>query len=160
MILSNDIDNLNSSGLEMLMEDILAHEFDNINGQERVNHGRRFTLLGDGIFRFAGDGNSCIKSYHHSPNNVELQQWEINENHLFKSIRQHIEHSYGAVENTFALCADRRNFKLRGQRSIANELLDLSHFFYNCYSCDNGNSTSNRFGLIPPTLVEYLTNNI
>ena len=143
----------------MLMENIQAQEFDNINVIERVNQSQRFTLLGDGIFRFAGDASTCIKSCHHLPNNAPLEQWQIQENHLFKSIRQHIEHSYGGIENTFALCADRRNFKLRGQNSIAIELLNLSSFFYNCYTCENGNSISNRFGLIPPTLVEYLYNN-
>ena len=142
---------MNSSGLEMLMEKIQAQEFDRIV-DGRVNSGQRFTLLGDGIFRFAGDDNSCIKSYHHTPRNINIEEWQINENHLFKSIRHHIENSYGAMETNFALCADRRNIKLKGQQSVAKELLDLSHFFYNCYTCENGNSTSNRFGLIPPKL--------
>jgi len=152
----NDIDTLQASGLERVMEQIQAQEFDVIN-DGRVNRGPRFSLLGDGIFRFvAANGNSCIKSYHITPPGDELPQRQVAENHIFKSIRQHIEHTYGGLETTFALCADRKNFKLRGLNSIAIECLNLSHFLYNCYTADNGNSSSNRFGCLPPTLDEYL----
>lgn len=140
------------------METVQALEFDDRLPNGRVNRGQRFTLLGDGIFRFvAANGNSCIKSYHVAPAGLDLQQWQVQQNHVFKSVRQHIEHSYGGLETTIALCADRRNFKLRGTSSIAKELLNISYFLYNCYSCVGGNSTSNRFGCMPPTLEEYLS---
>ena len=139
------------------METIQAQQFDNTGDDGRVIQGDRFTLLGDGIFRFAARNGTCIKSYHISVNNVPLEDWQRNENHVFKSIRQHIEHTYGGIESIFALCADRRNLKLMGKNSIAKELVDLCHFFYNCYTCDNGNSSSIRFGCLPPTLVEYLS---
>ena len=137
------------------MESVQAQFFDRVeNG--RMIQGRRFTLLGDGIFRHNGGGNTCIKSYHHQPNNINLPEWQMNENRLYRSIRQHIEHWYGSIESTFSLCSNKKNFKLRGNRSIAKEQLGLTHFLFNCYTCDNGNSTSNRFGCLPPTLQEYL----
>ena len=142
----------------MLMEALQAQQFDRIV-ENRVNRGERFTLLGDGIFRFAAAGSDVLTSYHIAPANGQLEQWQQNENKLYKSIRQHIEHSYGQIESLFALCAAKRNFKLRALQPIAAEVLNLSFFFMNCYVCDNGNSSSNRFGLIPPTLDEYLNNN-
>ena len=59
---SNDNDNLDSSGLEPLMETIQAREFDVVDADGRVNRGERFTLLGHGIIRFHQD--SCFTSYH------------------------------------------------------------------------------------------------
>ena len=137
------------------MEELQAQTFD---GPGRVNHGRRFTLLGDGIFRPLDDGNSCIKSYHFPVPAIPLEEWQVRENHMLRSIRQHIEHSYGAMANTFSLCASKQHFKLKGRHSIANELVNLSFFLFNCYTAVNGNSTSVRFGCIPPTLEEYLFN--
>ena len=142
----------------MLMEALQAQTFDRIV-ENRVNRAERFTLLGDGIFRFAAQNSDVLTSYHIAPAHGELEQWQQNENKLFKSIRQHIEHSYGSIESLFALCADKKSFKLRALRPIAKEVLNVSFFLFNCYTCDNGNSSSNRFGLIPPTLEEYLSNN-
>ena len=146
----NDIDNLQSSGLELLMETVQAQTFGRV---------RRFTLLGDGIFRYANANDNCIISYHFPAPAVPLEHWQVQENKVLKSIRQHIEHGYGDIENVFALCADRRNFKLKGNKSVALELINLTYFFYNCYCCDNGNSSSVRFSSVPPTLEEYLNNN-
>ena len=67
----NGIGNVQLSGLELLMEEIQARMFD---GPGRVNHGRRFTLLGDGVFRHMANGNSCIKSYHFPAPAVPLEQ--------------------------------------------------------------------------------------
>ena len=107
------------------MEAIQARTFD---GPGRVNHGRRFTLLGDGVFRHMANGNSCIKSYHFPAPAVPLEQWQVQENHCFKSIREHIEHSYAGMQTVFALCAGKHHFKLKGHHSIANEMVNLSFF--------------------------------
>ena len=131
---------------------------DNENGND-AQQAVRYCLLGDGIFRHVANGNNVLKSYHVPAPRLELAQWQIDENALFKSIREHIEHSYGAIEGTFALCAQKRFFKLKSSRSVAIESLVLSFFLYNCYTAENGNSTANRFGCIPPTLNEYLNVN-
>ena len=145
------------SGIEPFMENIQSQAFDRIDAPNRVHQGERYTLLGDGIFRHIAAGDSCLTSYHIAPPGIDLPQWQVNENKKFKSIREHIEHSYGGIETTFALCAHKKHFKLKGQNSIAIECLDLSFFFFNCYSCVNGNSSSCRFKCIPPTLDEYLS---
>ena len=142
----------------MLMEALQAQTFDRVENN-RVNRGERFTLLGDGIFRHLAANSDVLTSYHMQVANFELAAWQVNENRLFKSIRQHIEHSYGSIETIFTLCAGKQNFKLRGLQPIANEVLNLSFFLFNCYTCDNRNSSSNRFGLIPPMLDKYLNNN-
>ena len=142
------------SGLVPFMEAIQAQTFD---GPNRVQ-GERYTLLGDGIFRhLARHDGTCLASYHIAAPGIDLPQWQVNENKLYRSIREHIEHSYGGIETTFALCALKSNFKLRSSNSIVIECLNLSFFLYNCYSCENGNSSSCRFGCIPPTLDEYLS---
>ena len=104
MLNRNDIKTLQMSNLENFMLEIQMNHFDNPN---RENHGPRFSLLGDGIFRHAANGNEVLTSYHIAAPGVDLPQWQVNENNLFKSIREHIEHGYGAIECTFALCAQK-----------------------------------------------------
>ena len=100
----NDIDTLQMSNLETLMLEIQMNHFD---GLKRENHGPRFFLLGDGIFGHVANGNEVLTSYHIAAPGVDLPQWQVNENFLYKSIREHIEHGYGAIKTTFALCAQK-----------------------------------------------------
>ena len=131
---------------------------ENENGND-AQQAVRYCLLGDGIFRHVANGNNVLISYHVPAPRLELAQWQIDENALFKSIREHIEHSYGAIEGTFALCAQTRFFKLKSSQFVAIESLILSFFFFNCYTAENGNSTTNQFNCIQPTLNEYLNIN-
>jgi hypothetical protein len=103
----NDIDTINLFGLVILMEALHAQTFDRVENN-RVNRGERFTLFGDGMFRHLSANFEVLTSYHMQIANFELAAWQVDENRLFQSIRQHIEHSYGSIETIFTLCAGKK----------------------------------------------------
>ena len=75
-----------------------------------------------------------------------------------QSARGEIEHFFGAVILNFRLLSNRLEMKI-GSRPLYDYVV-CAVFLTNCLNChkcaDGGNQISKRFGLSPPSLVEYL----
>jgi hypothetical protein len=71
-----------------------------------------------------------------------------------------IEKNCGMTSSLFRVCADREwsKSKLAKKKKApyAAEQLRVSHLLVNCYVCCQGDQVSNTFGLVPPSLEEYL----
>ena len=70
--------------------------------------------------------------------------------------RTSVENSYAGVLAYAALFGHERPFKLLNKGEEALKTTMVIFFLYNCYTCLNGNSTSLRFNIDPPTLGEYI----
>ena len=70
--------------------------------------------------------------------------------------RSSIENSFADLYNYSGLFANKKKHKLLKQGDKAMKVSIATFFLFNCRSCFNGNSTSRRFGLQPPSLEEYI----
>ena len=153
LLYRNDRDALTDSRFREIMEDIQRQWFG-----ERVNGGRRFSFLGDGIFTNIMDVGTCIRTYHQAAPNAPLEEWEFLENCGMKSVREFVEHGYAALENVMGITADPKQWYLMASKPYVVDMYIACVFFYNCYVCCFGNQCSNRLECIPPSLEEYLNN--
>ena len=109
----------------------------------------KFTVAtaNDSAFNF---GLHCVQSYFCSVGGAKLTEAEKRCNFHLKSARMSIEHSFGQVSNLFKICHNKDEVMLGKKIPYALEQLR------NCHVCFNGNSTSNKFLVPPPSIDNYL----
>ena len=115
-----------------------------------------YSVFGDGTFNV---GRRCIQSYFRAFGmGAALTAGERKVNNAMKAGRIVIEKNYAATSSIFRICSHPENYKLAKKHPYAIEQLRVCHLLTNCYVCLNGNqaSSSNTFGVSPPTLEEYL----
>ena len=72
------------------------------------------------------------------------------------SLREKIEHENGLFVNLWRHIEMVHKLNLYNQNLLQTKRILVYWFITNCYMCLNGNSTSTRFNLAPPSLEEYL----
>ena len=71
-------------------------------------------------------------------------------------LREKIEHENGLFVNLWRHIQMVHKLKLYNQKSILIRRVIVYWFITNCYTCLNGNTVATRFNLNPPTLSDYL----
>lgn len=112
-----------------------------------------YSVLGDSAFNF---GLHCVQLYFCSVGGAELTEAEKRCNFHLKSARMSIEHSFGQVSNLFKICHNKDEVILGKKIPYALKQLRVCHLLQNCHVCFNGNSTSNKFLVPPPSIGNYL----
>ena len=72
------------------------------------------------------------------------------------ALREKIEHENGLFVNLWSRLRQIHELKLYNQNSILMRRLLVYWFITNYYTCLNGNTGLTRFNLEPPTLDDYL----
>ena len=139
-IAQNDRGLINLSGLEEYMKNILEpHRIRNLLLLPTTY--ADFTYLPSEVLLVKG-------------NNVGVYFDRMN------SLREKIEHENGLFINLWRHIKMVHKLKMYNQGSILSRRIIVYWFITNCYTCLNGNTTSTRFNLAPPSLQEYLGQNI
>ena len=71
-------------------------------------------------------------------------------------LREKIEHEFGLFECLWKHMMQIHTLKLYRENSRLSKRIMVYWLITNIYTCFNGNTTSFRFNLKPPTIVEYL----
>ena len=72
------------------------------------------------------------------------------------SFRTEVEHGFAKVYQLFPSFGFKSKIRLFGSARGISRSFRNAFFLANCHTCVYGNQTSGRFGLLPPTLEEYL----
>ena len=137
----NDNGMVNISGLNHYLERIMP--FVDTERQYQV------AAYGDAIY----NERSCIVG--RAKKTVEDPWRKIIDKQLGRK-RASIENSFADFNNYAQLLSHRKKHKILKQGEKAMMTTMVAFFLFNCKSCFQGNSTSSRFNVKPPSLQEYL----
>lgn len=107
----------------------------------------QYKNYGDGIY---------INGYHIKTKHVgnNLPAHKIAENDGMAACRESIEWSYGEIKQLFPFLLEKEKLKLTNMP--VGEIYFTCLLLRNCYNCLYGSKTSSTFGILPPTLEEYM----
>mmetsp|Transcript_30059 Transcript_30059/g.35428 ORF Transcript_30059/g.35428 Transcript_30059/m.35428 type:complete len:329 (+) Transcript_30059:447-1433(+) len=106
--------------------------------------------LGPG-HQYCGYGDSAYPIISH----IKSRVYEPAVDAAMSSARQSVEHHYGELGNYWPYIKNTKKLKICSSNPI-EAIYFCVHLLRNLYTCLNGNKTSERFHIDPPTLEEYL----